>query len=89
MDRIEAVGSPHPAAHADGVSPARTEFDDELEQFESLRPDLLFVEMYKVEMEKRCREGISWEGWLIVEDLKSQGIVGSVPSVYGRDDDGV
>lgn len=44
---------------------------------EMLQEDLMLVEMYNTEMEARCRDGIWWEGWLIVEELKQKGIVGS------------
>ena len=59
---------------------------DEFPKFEALQEDMELVEMYNAETEKRCRNGVWWEGWLIVEDLKRQGIVGSKPFVYARDD---
>ena len=54
-------------------------------KFQVMQEDLKLVEMYNAEMEKRCRNGVWWEGWLIVEELKRQGIVGSKPFVYDRD----
>jgi len=44
---------------------------------ESLQEDLMLVEMYNAEMETRCRDGVWWEGWLVVEELKRKGIIGS------------
>lgn len=54
-------------------------------KFQVMQEDLKLVEIYNAETEKRCRNGVWWEGWLIVEDLKRQGIVGSKPFVYDRD----
>ena len=53
--------------------------------FEALQEDLELVEMYNAETEKRCRNGVWWEGWLIAEDLKRQGVVGSKPFVCATD----
>lgn len=58
---------------------------DEFRKFEALQEDMKLVEMYNAETEKRCRNGVWWEGWLIVEGLKRQGIVGSKLFVYERD----
>ena len=58
-----------------------SEAEDEYGRFEALQADMELVEMYDAETEKRCRSGVWWEGWLIVGDLKRQGIVGSKP--YG------
>ena len=54
---------------------------DESKQFRYWQEDMFFVETYNAEMEKRCKSGIWWEGWLIVEDLKQHGIAGSNASV--------
>ena len=43
----------------------------------SLRSDLNLVDKYNAEMEKRCENGIWWDGWLIVRDLKRQGLIGN------------
>lgn len=59
---------------------------DEFPKFEALQEDMEFVEMYNAETERRCRNGVWWEGWLIVENLKRQGIFGSKPYIYARDD---
>lgn len=45
--------------------------------FKDLQLDLKFVEEYTTEMEKRAAKGIWWEAWLVIEDLKKKGIVGS------------
>ena len=76
------------AAPADATVPAEppSEAADEFRKFEALQEDVKLVEMYNAETEKRCRNGVWWEGWLIVEDLRKQGIVGSKPFVYPRDD---
>lgn len=58
---------------------------DEFRKFEALQEDMKLVEMFYAETEKRCRNGVWWEGWLIVQDLKRQGIVGSQPFVYVGD----
>ena len=42
------------------------------------RDDEILARLYHAEMEKRCSEGVWWEGWMIVEDLKRQGMIGSV-----------
>lgn len=75
-------------AQADTTVLAETpsEAADEFRQFEALQEDVKLVEMYNAETEKRCKNGVWWEGWLIVEDLRKQGIVGSKPFVYERDD---
>lgn len=52
----------------------------------ALQEDLKLVEMYNAEMERRCADGVWWEGWLIVEDLKRWGVVGSELFVYDRAD---
>ena len=49
----------------------------ESEASEDLQNDLILVEMYNAEMEKRCESGVWWEGWLVVDELRRQGIVGS------------
>ena len=58
---------------------------DEIGMFEALQEDTKLVEMYHAETEKRCSKGVWWEGWLIVQDLKRQGIVGSKPFVNQGD----
>ena len=50
---------------------------DEFRMSEALQEDTKLVEMYNLEMEKRSRNGVWWEGWLVVEALRRQGIVGS------------
>lgn len=81
-ERIEQMKISAVSARAvtDQVSEA-----DEYRNFEALQEDMKLVEMYMAETEKRCRNGVWWEGWLIVQDLKRQGIVGSIPFVYARD----
>lgn len=58
---------------------------DEFRKFEAFQEEMKLVEMYNAETEKRCRSGVWWEGWLIVQDLNRQGIAGSKPFVYERD----
>ena len=43
-----------------------------------LELDRAFVETYDIEIEARCTNGIWWEGWLVVKELRRRGIVGSV-----------
>lgn len=50
---------------------------DEVQKFEALQEDMKLAEIYSAETEKRCRNGVWWEGWLIAQDLKRRGIVGS------------
>lgn len=70
--RIEAYrNSPSSVFDSDG------ELNKAITTSESLQKDLLLVEMYNAEMETRSQDGVWWEGWLVVEDLKSTGIVGS------------
>ena len=49
----------------------------EAKQFQSLQDDLNFVAVYDAEMERKCRKGVWWEGWLVVANLERRGIVGS------------
>ena len=60
--------------------------DDEFRKFQALQEDTQLVEMYNAETEKSCRVGVWWEGWLIVGDLRSQGIVGSMALDFERDE---
>ena len=86
VDRIEETRTSL-LVRADANLPARGPSEaDEFSKFEALQEDMELVEMYNAETEKRCRNGVWWEGWLIVENLKRQGIVGSKPFVYARDD---
>ncbi|CAD6588650.1 MAG: hypothetical protein ASARMPRED_003678 [Alectoria sarmentosa] len=81
-DRIEKMKTSI-LAQAETNSPANEQCEaDEFRRFEALQEDMKLVEMYNAEVEKRCRNGVWWDGWLIVEDLKRQGIVGSKPFVY-------
>ncbi len=50
---------------------------DEFHRCEAMQDDIKLVEMYNRETEKRCRDGVWWEGWLVVEELKRRGVVGS------------
>ena len=55
--------------------------NNEDRRFKALQADIALVEMYNVETEKRCKKGIWWEGWLIVEELKMkmkkrEGVIG-------------
>lgn len=34
--------------------------------------------LYDAEMEIRARNGVWWEGWLVVEELRGKGVLGSV-----------
>lgn len=75
-------------ARADANLPTKTSSEaEDFEKFEGLQEDMKLVEMYNTETEKRCRNGVWWEGWLIVRDLKRQGILGSKPYIYARDDE--
>lgn len=86
VDRIEETKLSL-LAEADANLPKRGSSEaEEFEKFEVLQEDMKLVEMYNAENEKRCRNGVWWEGWLVVEDLKRQGIVGSKPYIYVRDD---
>lgn len=85
VDRIEEIKTSifaHPDTNSQAQEPSEA---DEFRKFEALQEDVKLVEMYCTEMEKRCRNGVWWEGWLIVRDLKRQGIVGSRPLGGGGD----
>lgn len=85
VDRIEETKT-SVFAQADATSPAKEQCEaEEFRKFEALQEDMKLVEMYNAETEKRCRNGVWWEGWLIVKDLKRKGIVGSKPYVYEGD----
>ena len=77
-DRIEEITMTI-LAQADANMPA-TEHSkaDEFRMSEALQEDTKLVEMYNLEMEKRSRNGVWWEGWLVVEELRRRGIVGSI-----------
>ena len=78
-DRIEDMKT-SVLAHADANLPVGVPAEaQEHWKFEALQEDMKLVEMYNAETEKRCRKGVWWEGWLIVGDLKRQGIIGSKP----------
>ena len=86
VDRIEKMKKSsfaHPATNLPAQEPLEA---DESRKFEALQEDVRLVEMYCTEMEKRCSRGVWWEGWLIVQDLQRQGIVGSKPLVGERDE---
>ena len=84
VDRIGAMKTPmHPDTNLQAQEPSEA---DEFRKFEALQEDMRLVEMYCAEMEKRCSRGVWWEGWLIVQDLRRQGIVGSRPFVVERDE---
>ena len=86
VDRIEKMKISI-FAHTDANLPAEEPSEaDEFRKFKALQEDVRLVEMYCTEMEKRCRSGVWWEGWLIVRDLKCQGIVGSKPFGGGGDE---
>ena len=84
VDRIEQMKR-SVSAQATTSLPAESSEADEFRKLEALQEDMKLVEMYNAETEKRCRKGVWWEGWLIVQDLKRQGIVGSVPFIYAGD----
>lgn len=74
-------------AQADAANPPAEMSSEaaEFRKFEALQEDMKLVELYNAETEKRCRNGVWWEGWLIVDDLRRQGIVGSKPFVHEKD----
>ena len=86
IEHIEDVKASAMSANDTGILMEENGFEVELAQDEDLRDDVELVEFYNAEMEKRCSKGVWWEGWLIVEDLKRQGIIGSKPYVYGTAD---
>ena len=86
VDRIEEMKT-SALSQANANMPAEEKCEaGEYATFEALQEDMKLVEIYNAETEKRCRNGVWWEGWLIVQDLQSKGIVGSKPYVYARDD---
>jgi len=72
------------AADPNGEAEIRQEF----EAFDNLQEDLMLVEMYNTEMEKRCEEGVWWEGWRVVDELRRQGVRGS-RYLVGKGDKGI
>ena len=84
VERIEQMKT-SVSARATTNLPTESSEADELQKLEALQEDMKLVEIYNAETEKRCRKGVWWEGWLIVQDLKRQGIVGSKPFVYEGD----
>ena len=81
VDRIEDIKTSILALADANVPESEPSAAEEYGTFESLQEDMELVEMYNAETEKRCRNGVWWEGWLIAEDLKRQGVVGSKPLV--------
>lgn len=86
LEHIEDVKASAVSANDPGILIEENGFEVELAQDEDLRDDVELVELYNAEMEKRCSKGVWWEGWLVVEELKRQGIMGSKPYVYGTAD---
>ena len=86
IEHIEDIKASAMSANDTGILMEENGFEVELARDDDLRDDVELVELYNAEMEKRCSKGIWWEGWLIVEDLKRQGIMGSKPYVYGTAD---
>ncbi|KAF6219111.1 hypothetical protein HO133_004936 [Letharia lupina] len=85
VDRIEEMKRSVLAQGDAGSSAEEPSEADEFRKFEAFQEEMKLVEMYNAETEKRCRSGVWWEGWLIVQDLNRQGIAGSKPFVYERD----
>ena len=85
VDRIEDIKTSILALADANVPESEPSAAEEYGTFESLQEDMELVEMYNAETEKRCRNGVWWEGWLIAEDLKRQGVVGSKPLVCATD----
>jgi hypothetical protein len=77
MERINDVEASAMSASDIGLLTLGNGLDVGLAHDENLRRDVQLVELYNAEMEKRCSKGVWWEGWLVVEDLKWQGFVGS------------
>ena len=77
VDRIEEIKTSI-LAQADANIPATEHAEaDEFRMSEALQEDTKLVEMYNLEMEKRIKNGVWWEGWLVVAELRKRGIVGS------------
>ena len=81
VDRIEDIKTSILALADANVPESASSAAEEYGTFEALQEDMELVEMYNAETEKRCRNGVWWEGWVIAEDLKRQGVVGSKPLV--------
>lgn len=81
VDRIEDMKMSVLAVADANVPKSESSAAEEYGTFEALQEDMELVEMYNAETEKRCRNGVWWEGWLVAEDLKRQGVVGSKPLV--------
>jgi len=84
MRRIESTRKSRMSVRTYRASPSRPASAHENKYFEDLQKDMMLVDMYNAEMEERCSEGIWWQGWLVVEELKCRGIVGSVLLVHQR-----
>ncbi|KAL9630891.1 MAG: hypothetical protein Q9164_006192 [Protoblastenia rupestris] len=48
--------------------------------FRQLKIDMSLVDCYEVAMEERCADGVWWEAWMVMRELRGKGIVGSVSS---------
>ena len=81
VDRIEDIKMSVLALADANVPKSESSAAEEYGTFEALQEDMELVEMYNAETERRCRNGVWWEGWLIAEDLKRQGVIGSKPLV--------
>ena len=86
MERIDGLKTSAMSSDDARISMPERNSQNELSQYGNLQEDLKLVELYNADMEKRCSKGVWWEGWLIVRDLKSQGIVGSESHVYENTD---
>ena len=85
VDRIEDIKTSILALADANMPKTASSAAEEYGTFEALQEDMELVEMYNAETEKRCRNGVWWEGWLIAEDLKKKGVVGSKPLVCATD----
>ena len=48
--------------------------------FRQLKIDMSLVDCYEVAMEERCADGVWWEAWMVMRELRGKGVVGSVSS---------
>lgn len=62
----------------------RIEIANQSAVIQDLRRDVMLVEMYTAEMAKRCRSGVWWEGWIIVDELERNGISNSTSYIPGK-----
>ena len=66
-----------PVIEADLQARQRIEDTSASAAFREMLQDAVFVRMYTDEMKAKCKQGVWWEGWLVVHELSGRGVTAS------------